>query len=191
MKLPDKLIKTLKTLPIFVATLGIIVWLSLSEEGDKVITQSYQPQSTPDLTLINSKSDHYNETGQVQYHLIADQIDHYKKDDMAYLTNPDLTSKQADSEWHATSLSGEVDLKTDQITLNDQVVINRSSADQSMKLRASTLTIHPNESIAENEVLTVITSGQSYVESKGFHTNLETGDTLLKSNVRGTHEVQK
>lgn len=192
MKRSDKIIRAIKTLPVIVATVLIVVWLSWSEEGNKIVTASYQPQSTPDLMLINSASDHYNETGDLQYHLVANQIDHYKKDDLAYLIKPDLTNQQPGLNWHASSLTGEANLKTDKITLNDQVEIVRTTADnQKLTLRASTLTIYPNENYAENDVLTIIHSANSYIETKGFRTDFESGDTLLKSNVRGTHEVQQ
>ena len=168
-------------------SLPVFIWVSFQEDKDSIAPASKTNNNAPNLTLINSTSYHFDETGNQQYELTADQIDHYEESEMAYFIHPSLTNYDEEATWNATSNTGQADLKTDIITLQNQVRIDRFEGDEQLTLRTSILDIDTVNNIAENDVLTVVHSGNSYMESKGFLSNFNTGETLLKSNVRGTY----
>lgn len=183
----NKIKQSLKTIILLASALFLLVWLSLNEEGDIISTTKKVDPNAPDLTLLNSVSVHYDETGEKKYQLISDKADHFKQNNMAYFEKPELTSYDQENTWHAKSNKGQANLKTDIIILEDQVKIDRITASEKLTLRTSILHLNTQENTAENEVLTVVHSGQSYIETKGFHSDFNTGETLLKSNVRGTY----
>ncbi|GLQ31297.1 LPS export ABC transporter periplasmic protein LptC [Litoribrevibacter albus] len=187
----EKLIQIFKIGPFILAAIALLFWLNLQEENASIQTSRTNITDAPDLTLINSSSKHYDENGQQQYRLTASKIDHYKDERTAVFQQPRLFNNQQGTEWTAEAEQGQANLDSDIIVLKDQVKIDRNTADQTVRLRTSELSIDTKQNIAENDVLTVIHSGNSYIESKGFQTNLNTNETLLKANVRGTHDVQK
>jgi len=190
MTLRDKIQRIIKLGPLVISGLALIVWLSLQQEGDTISAPTGVSIDAPDLTLIDSVTHHYDESGALKYKLTASKVDHYKETDIAFFEEPDLISYTPEHQWTAQSNTGKADLNTDIITLKDQVKITHTSSDQSLILRTSLLDIDTKQNTADNEVLSVLHTGASFVESKGFFSNLTTGETLLKSNVRGTYVVQ-
>lgn len=186
-----KIKQILKTSPLLLAAVALLFWLSFQEEGNNIQPAPPTDDSAPDLILINSVSTHYDETGQQQYQLTATKIDHFQESHIALLEKPYLINQAEDAQWQANALSGRADLNSDTLFLKDQVKIDKVTATQTVSLRTSELTIDTQKNTAENDVLTVIHSGPSFIESRGFFTDFNTSETLLKSNVRGTHDVQK
>lgn len=190
MMITDKLRRILKAAPFFLAGVALIAWLSMQEENQILRSQASNPMNAPDLTLIQSTAIHYDNTGKKQYQLNAVKMDHFKESNMAFFEKPKLVQDNTTDQWHAEAEQGQADLNTDIIVLTNQVRIEKIDPTQNITLRTSELSIDTKQNIAENDVLTIIHSGKSYIESKGFHTNLNTSEILLKSNVRGTHDVQ-
>ncbi|MFC3150665.1 LPS export ABC transporter periplasmic protein LptC [Litoribrevibacter euphylliae] len=186
-----KIKQILKSSPLLLAAVALLFWLSFQEEGNNIQPAPPTDDSAPDLILINSVSTHYDETGQQQYQLTATKIDHFQESHIALLEKPYLINQAEDAQWQANALSGRADLNSDTLFLKDQVKIDKVTATQTVSLRTSELTIDTQKNTAENDVLTVIHSGPSFIESRGFFTDFNTSETLLKSNVRGTHDVQK
>lgn len=186
-----KLQQFIKTSPLLLAAITLLFWLSFQEEGTNIQPVQLSDNNAPDLVLINSVSTHYDESGHQQYRLTASQIDHFQESHIALLEMPHLVNHANDAQWQAKALSGRADLNSDTLFLKDQVKIDKVSTTETISLRTSELSIDTKNNTAENDVLTVIHSGPSYIESHGFFTDLNTSETLLKSNVRGTHDVQK
>ena len=191
----EKLKQFIKSAPLVIAVLALFTWLSL--QRDTTTIEQNQPQSFqgPDLTLINATSVHYGEQGAKEYTLTADQVDHYEDKNSVEFSKPFLTSIQQDQDqssvsWQASANSGLAELNDDKITLIDNVILNRDDEQQNVKLKTSELILLPNIKQAENDVMTVINSANSYVESKGIKADINTGELWFKSNVTGTFHAQ-
>lgn len=187
----DKLKQIAKISPLILAGISFLFWVSLQEENNEIHSARLNTINAPDLTLINTTTQHYDETGHQQYHLTALKIDHYKDERKATFKNPKLESIKANSTWSVTAEQGQADLNSDIIVLKNQVRIEKESNTKKTTLRTSELSIDTHRKIADNNVLTVIHTGNSYIESKGFQTNFDTDETVLKENVRGTYDVQQ
>jgi LPS export ABC transporter protein LptC len=188
---PDNLSRLLKATPLFILILSGIIWFTSENQNQTLSSNTPEEKQAPDITLINTQTTHYDASGTPQYKLSAERLEHFKDSEVVHLASPKLQANQQNDLWQVTSKNGLADLKSDKITLSNQVIIDRQSKLQPLRITTSTVTIQTKEKTVENDVLTELTSSNSQITTQGFHTNLNTGETLLKAKVRGTHVIQE
>ena len=180
-------------IPFLIAFIALLsVWISRDEEdiAPQVLNVD---QNVPEFYMENFTTQVLDKGGAPQYILQAAHMAHYPHDNHADLQEPILTvyeeNKQA--HWQVIAASGVLDNNRQQIQLHGEVNIDKSLAQDDMNqlhIITRDLLVLPPTFYAETSAQTLITQGDTRVETKGMKAFFNEDRIQLLSQVRGVYE---
>lgn len=141
-----------------------------------------------DLYVENMDLQLLDDSGRLQYRVMAERMDHFPYDDHAELLRPVLhVFNDEQATWQIESEHGEITTGYGSVMLNGQVDIRRLQAPgvRPLNIVTSDLRIVPEQETATTENRIVIQSGRYRLESVGMRADLKNHRLELKSRVRG------
>lgn len=147
---------------------------------------------TIDFYVENARSVQFQADGSVHYRLNAEHLEHVQSSDVTLLTRPDLhLYRGSDYPWRVQSARGEVSPGGVQVELIDDVRVARTDAKgRPTVLTTSRLSVFPEREYAETDQPVRIEAANGVTTASGLQAYLDESRMLLKSNVRGQHEVR-
>lgn len=132
-----------------------------------------------------------NETGQLEYRVIARRMLHYPGDERFTLEQPDIKLHQSNGDtWHIVSDRGETTEDADIVWLLGDVDIKRrgTAASEPLHIITSDLLVKPEEEVAETDNATTIISEGLEVYGIGARADFKNDTLELRSSVRGRYD---
>lgn len=148
--------------------------------------------STIDYYVENARSIQFQEDGKLRYRMVAEHLDHIRSTDITLVTRPDLQlHRGSDYPWHVQSARGEVSPGGAEVELIDEVRVARTDAKgRPTILTTSRLTVFPERDYAQTSQPVRIEAANGVTTATGMQAYFNDGRMLLKSNVRGQHEIR-
>lgn len=145
-----------------------------------------------DFYAENARSIQFQPDGKLQYRFSAERLEHVQSSDVTLLTRPDLLlHRGSEHPWHVQSARGEVSPGGTQVELIDQVRVARTDAKgRQTTLSSSRMTVFPEREYAETAEAVRIEAANGVTTATGMQAYFNDGRMLLKSNVRGQHEIR-
>lgn len=168
------------------ALLIVVVWgwKSLHQTASDIPLKT---NDTPDSFFSKFKSTIMDESGQIHYELSAAMLYHYSDGNRATLEFPVIKLFENGAPvWQVRANAGTVINDGEQFEFQGDVYLLRQTDGTSLKTEA--LTVWPNQSKAETDVLVTLKSAQGEVKAVGMQVDLLKERLTLLSQVRGRYE---
>ncbi|MCQ4346082.1 LPS export ABC transporter periplasmic protein LptC [Pseudomonas stutzeri] len=145
-----------------------------------------------DFYAENARSVQFQTDGRLHYRMRAERLEHRQDSDVTHLTRPELLlHRGSDYPWQVRSERGAVSPGGVQVDLIDAVRIERSDAKgRPTVLTTSHLSVFPEREYAETDQPVRIEAANGVTTASGLQAYFNESRMLLKSNVRGQHEVR-
>lgn len=145
-----------------------------------------------DFYVENARTVQFQPDGKLHYRLTAERVEHLRSNDTTLLSQPDLLlHRGSDYPWHVQSARGEVSPGGTQVELIDAVRVERTDAKgRPTILTTSRLSVFPEREYAQTDLPVRIEAANGVTTATGMQAYLNESRMLLKSNVRGQHEVR-
>jgi len=160
-------------------------------------------RDTPISIIEHSSTREFDANGQLQYLLKVDRALQYLrfaddqplsiKQGFTELHNPQLTiyDAKSDDRWHFESRYGRTENNGEQIILWGQVVAHKPGENgRDYRVTTERLEILPEAKLATTEEAVNIRSPNGVADAVGMHIDMNSGLTELKSQVRGTYDIE-
>lgn len=148
----------------------------------------------PDYLITNFTTTTYNKNGAPESILSAAKMIHYPDDDSTELIGPRMVqNKKADQRMTVSAQRGALSRDGEEIFLYDNVLLVREAAAERPEARLSTSFLHviQDRSLAVTDREVLMEEDHRSLAGRGMEYNYESGQLLLRSEVRGYFEPQK
>jgi lipopolysaccharide export system protein LptC len=148
----------------------------------------------PDYLVTNFTTTTYNKDGSPESILSAAKMIHYPDDDSTELIGPRMVqNKKADQRMTVSAQRGALSRDGEEIFLYDNVLLVREAAAMIPEARLSTSFLHvvQDRSLALTDREVLMEEDHRSLAGRGMEYNYESGQLLLRSEVRGHFEPQK
>lgn len=148
----------------------------------------------PDYLITNFTTTTYNKDGTPESILSAAKMIHYPDDDSTELIGPRMVqNKKADQRMTVSAQRGALSRDGEEIFLYDNVLLVREAAAARPEARLSTSFLHvvQDRSLALTDREVLMEEDHRSLAGRGMEYNYESGQLLLRSEVRGYFEPQK
>ena len=172
-----------------ILAIGFAAWTTLLSYRPDV-TSGTPVVNLPDGFMENVVALIMDKQGKPSMKIITPKMIHYAKNDTTHLTTPQLTLyRKSPQPWYITSNYAKATQGIENVNFWENVLIHHS-ADQenpATLIKTSTLTVHPNQQIADTSDTITMVQPNITVTAIGMHADLNTGDIKLLSNSRGEY----
>jgi LPS export ABC transporter protein LptC len=110
------------------------------------------------LAGVNLKS--FNQQGKTSYQLKTPYMEHYVREDISVIQQPDMQYFADDANWSMTAQKGTLTHQTDLYEFQQQVSVQRLQADQSMLLTSDQMIFNPDQKTMNLPVALQMTSNR-------------------------------
>ena len=172
---------------------ALTFWLERAVNPDDPAHKA-QKRHDPDYIINQIDVRVFNSTGGLKQSLLADTMTHYPDDDSTQIANPQLTYHLEHSKTQLYSNTAQVSHDNKKVFLRGAVRLVKPSPDglPDMVLRTETMTVFPDEDIAQSNVRVTITRGDTIVSGDSINYNGRTSIAILAGRVKGTfYRVKK
>jgi lipopolysaccharide export system protein LptC len=148
----------------------------------------------PDYLVANFTTTTYNKDGAPETILSAAKMIHYPDDDSTDLIAPRMVqNKSAGPRMTVSAQRGALSRDGEEIFLYDDVLLVREAAAERPEARLSTSFLHvvQDRSLAVTDREVLMEEDHRSLAGRGMEYNYESGQLLLRSEVRGHFEPQK
>lgn len=151
----------------------------------------------PDLIVTSALIRKLDETGHLQYTLVAEEIRHFPDDDATELLKPKLVYLRPEKPpVSVTARHGHLSSKGERVDLREQVEVRRAADAKNSELvvETSELTVFPDQEKGFTKSKVQITQGKSWLRGVGMQVDNKLQTYLLESQVSGqieSHSVEK
>lgn len=185
-------LRTFLPFALLAALLAAIGYWNIRPESFMQGTLPAATADTVDFYAENARSVQFQADGKLHYRLRAEHLEHLQGSDVTRLTRPELRlHRGSDYPWHVQSVRGEVSPGGVQVDLIDDVRIARTDAKgRPTVLTTSRLSVYPKREYAETAEPVRIEAANGVTTASGLQAYFNESRMLLKSNVRGQHEVR-
>lgn len=186
---------TLRTLLPFALLAGLLAaigYWNIRPESFMATAPATPAEEAIDFYVENARSVQFLADGSLHYRLRAEHLEHLQDSDITRLTRPELRlHRGSDYPWHVRSERGEVSPGGVQVELIDAVRVARTDAKgRPTVLTTSRLSVFPEREYAETAEPVRIEAANGVTTASGLQAYFDESRMLLKSNVRGQHEVR-
>ncbi|HYQ37468.1 MAG TPA: LPS export ABC transporter periplasmic protein LptC [Pseudomonas sp.] len=186
--------RKLRTSLLFAATAALLAAGYWGLRPDRFMAPAETPgiDSAIDYYVENARSVQFQEDGKLHYRMVAEHLEHIRSSDITLVTRPDLLlHRGSDYPWHVQSARGEVSPGGAEVELIDDVRVARTDAKgRPTILTTSRLTVFPDKDYAQTSQPVRIEAANGVTTATGMQAYFNDGRMLLKSNVRGQHEIR-
>lgn len=179
-------------LPLAAALLVAIGYWNIRPESFMEQSTAPAAEGAIDFYVENARTVQFQPDGKLHYKLTAERVEHLRSSDITLLNQPDLLLYRGGTyPWHVQSSRGEVSPGGAQVDLIDAVRVARTDAKgRPTLLTTSRLSVFPEREYAETAQPVRIEAANGITTATGMQAYLNESRMLLKSNVRGQHEVR-
>jgi len=175
---------------VILALASLFHWQSTQVET--ALAQPQQSSNESDFYIVNAKTTQFNNLGQTDHHLEADEIKHFPIGDFTAADNPDITLFRKDGiPWHISAKQGRMTQGNDTVELWDNVALQRATPGNTLDISTSKLTLQTATKVAHTDRDVVITDNATHIEATGMKAHIEEDKIKFLSNVRVTHDPAK
>lgn len=144
-------------------------------------------EKTTNITIYDLQYRQFDAQGRLTHFLETPHMQHIPKNDQHILSHPHLiVTEPNQAPWEIHAEQGTAIAKAEIITLQHHVLINQHKENEEMTLQTEHLTYFPQEKKAYSSVDTLMTQGNTRVQSTGFVANLAENHIHL-THARGRH----
>lgn len=150
------------------------------------------------INMQATQSDYYLEDfvtkkfgadGSLEYQISGNTLLHYPEDDRSEINQPDVTLHRPPVVWNVISDKGVLVQNPETFTLQGDVRVQRTSADQApVQILTSDLSINTEGNSLSTTSLVKIEAKTWQLEALGLETSIDSGKLNLLSNVKGHYE---
>jgi lipopolysaccharide export system protein LptC len=173
---------------IILLTIGVAALIMLSRHPVDIlnVSNAHIPYALMDdvTTWIMDKQ------GKVKMKIEAPKMVHYTENDVTELTTPQLTLyRKSPSPWYIHSDHATASQGIENVIFSKNVTIHHAAdgSNPSTLIKTTTLSVRPNQQIAETEDYIVLIQPSIIVKAIGMNANLNTGDIKLLSQARSEY----
>ncbi|SDR72082.1 LPS export ABC transporter periplasmic protein LptC [Pseudomonas oryzae] len=188
----NRTLRTFFPFALAAALLAAIGYWNIRPESFMEPSAATGGDSAIDFFVENARSVQFQADGKLHYRMTATRLEHLRSSDTTLLSQPDLLLyRGSDYPWHVQSERGEVSPGGTQVELIDAVRVERTDAKgRPTILTTSRLSVFPEREYAETAQPVRIEAANGVTSATGMQAYLNESRMLLKSNVRGQHEVR-
>ncbi|MCH9770684.1 MAG: LPS export ABC transporter periplasmic protein LptC [Gammaproteobacteria bacterium] len=145
----------------------------------------------PDTYIRNFNYSAYDRQGHLKCVIKSPKLMHYPKNDMAYLTTPDIIFYGKQSPWHITADHGKSMQQNNKIILWGHVIIQQMATKKQSSTRILTpkIIIYPQRSYAQSNKPITVLQPHTTIHGIGFTANFKTGRMTLLNHARGIYHA--
>ena len=137
---------------IFVFVIGAAIAIGWYIDRPSPLSRT-APLEVPDnvdyyLTLFNYQS--LDQLGQLHYQLKSPYLEHFRREDISQIQQPDLNVYQDEQHWHASSESGLLRHETEVLEMNNQVTLTQKTGTDLTRLTSDQIIF-----ISEKDVIDI------------------------------------
>ncbi len=176
--------KILLTL-LLVALLAFSLWRSPSLENIALPTDT--PDEGIDAYMKNFSMKSMGTDGDIALTLSAESLEHDRASDYSRLKRPDIQLLDKQHQWRITASQGRIDQNRQQLSLEQQVVIEQIDQPDPVRITTDQLSIDLDAQIASTDQLVQLQTGDFALESNGLILDNQIGRLTLLTDVRGRY----
>lgn len=177
-----------------VALLLVLLGNWLSEEGVKRVEElrtdtALQPQQ--DYYLNGFTITVFDEQGQLQQKLQAEQLGHNEQSQSSSIVQPHLQLfSHGKLQWQLTAAQGQLEQQRDEFTLKGGVTLLQHNVKLPLQLQTATLRLQPGTGRAETDQPVTLQQGQNRIDAVGMRIEEQGQRLQLLSQVRAAYATQ-
>lgn len=144
----------------------------------------------PDAYMENVTAIILDKVGKVTMKIVTPRMVHYAKDDTTDFTDPQLTLyHKSPNPWFIESKTAKAWHGIDNVIFKDDVTIHHPADynNPATVIKTTTLTVHPNEKIAETAEPITMIQPNSVMKAIGMHADMDSGNIRLLSQAQGEY----
>ncbi len=182
-----------RTLLFVLFALGALLlsnWLSRQAEDEQARSEQVR-RHIPDYFLNDFTATTMGPTGQPEYRLSAERMEHYPDTDTSELTKPQMVFyRTGERNWHARANRGRVGPGGEVVYLSGNVEIHQPGVvgEPPRRLVTDHIEMYPQRDYAETDAPVTVTGPRTRIDGVGLRAYLEQERLVLLSEVSGTHE---
>jgi LPS export ABC transporter protein LptC len=171
----------------FFLAFGVGGWFWLHEDTSHPLTPTWV--SDPDTITRHVLVKQFNTQGKLVSRLQAAELIHYREKEASDFKRPRVWIYDQGKPWFIEAESGHARRGTEEITLENKVVIYQPASGTHPATTVRTRLIHyfPNQQIAKTDQLISFTQGDLSGEAVGMIANRRTAEVELLSQVKGSY----
>ncbi len=170
-----------------VALLAVLTfWLERAADPEDPARKAQQ-RHDPDFIIGQIDMRHFDGSGGLKQALLAETITHYPDDDSTWVAKPKLTYYMNRSTTQLLSNTAQVSRDNKQVFLQGNVRLIKPPLEDrpATVLQTETLTVFPDEDIAQGSSRVTISRGESVVSGDSIHYDGKTSIAILAGRVKG------
>lgn len=174
---------------IMMIALGLATWttfLSYGPQGTPVVKMAEQPDAfMEDVTAVIM-----DKFGKPSMKIVTPKMVHFADSDTTQLTSPELTLYRKSIEpWYITAKFAKATQGIENVNFREDVTIHHAADENNPAtlIKTTTLTVHPNQKLADTNDLITMIQPNLIVKATGMHADMKTGDIKLLSQTRGEY----
>lgn len=178
-------------LTVFAALVALTSWL-------RFLADIPSPQSdgrfrhAPDYIIEGFRANQLNKSGEAEYVLAADRLQHYPDSDDTVVDNPELIYRRPDGEFiRVLARKATLNHAADVVRLSDTVrLIKPSGRTPEIRFETDAMTVLPEVGLATGAGNVVAVESNSTISGKGFSGDFNSRSFILHSDVKGEFKLE-
>lgn len=164
---------------------GMSYWLELTSRAPSARDDG-KARHDPDYIVERFEVRRFDQQGNLQHTVVADQMRHYPDDDSSVVLTPRLTYHR-DPPTFVAAREAQISSDGEHVELIDDVRVTRGGQNgkPDTVLTTSRLDAWPDEEVARTNQPVTITQGQTHVDGSGLSADNKTSIYVLEGPVRG------
>lgn len=165
---------------------ALTFWLERAVNPEDPVRKA-QKRHDPDSIVSQIDVRHFDAGGGLKQRLLADLITHYPDDDSTWITKPQLTYFMGQQATRMFANTAQASHDNKQLYLHGDVRLitpPKQSRPETI-LRTESLTVFPDDQIAQGNSRTTISQGDNIVSGDSIHYDGKTSIIILSGRVKG------
>ena len=165
---------------------GVSVWLDrVTQQAPAAPTDKARHEA--DFSADKITLHRFDQTGKIQYILVADSMVHYADDESSELKNPRLSYLNRPEPVWVESRFASVNKDGSTVVLTDQVLVRRAAhaGKPESTLRTEQMTLWPEDEKMRADKPVTLTQGQTVINAERMESDNIVGEVRLQGQVRG------
>ena len=165
---------------------GVSVWLDRVTQQEPV-ARTDKTRHEADFSADKITLHRFDQTGKIQYVLVADSMVHYADDESSELKNPRLNYLNRPGPVWIESRFAAVNKDGSTVHLTDDVLVRRAAHDGKPEstLRTEQMTVWPDDEKMRADKPVTLTQGQTVINAERMESDNIVGEVRLQGQVRG------
>ncbi|MBC8210929.1 MAG: LPS export ABC transporter periplasmic protein LptC [Gammaproteobacteria bacterium] len=155
--------------------------------------------TTTEALLLPDNIDYYlsqvnyramNQQGTLHYQLLSPYLEHFIREDISQIQQPDLQLNGEQSSWRIQARNGTLQHQQEVFELQHQVEMLRNSAQDPMRLNTERMILRPQSNLIEIPAALTLVSSTIHLQAAGATLNIDKNYYQF-NRVKATHQANK